>query len=104
MHHATAVYRTTVPQLARAPGPLPNLNLDTGDALRAGTYGPADEAYATLLDRLADRGYADVPSDLRTDILRHFGSLEAAAAVEDDDEREKVTAELARLEASATGK
>jgi hypothetical protein len=52
---------------------LEDMNLDTGKPLRQGDYRLADETYAKLLDKLAERSFANVDPQLRADILRFFG-------------------------------
>jgi hypothetical protein len=53
---------------------LPNDNFDVGHATKAGSYALADEAYAKLLHKLHGR-YADIPQDLRSNILGFYGDL-----------------------------
>jgi hypothetical protein len=53
---------------------LPNENLDMGAATKAGQYKLADAAYAKLLHKLEGH-YADMPQDLRTDILAFYLDL-----------------------------
>ncbi|HUD98351.1 MAG TPA: zinc dependent phospholipase C family protein [Bryobacteraceae bacterium] len=53
---------------------LPNDNLDMGAAAKAGEYKLADTAYAKLLDKLEGH-YADIPQDLRSDILGFYQDL-----------------------------
>ena len=47
---------------------LPNDNFDMGEATRAGKYKLTDAAYAKLLHKLEGH-YADMPQDLRSNIL-----------------------------------
>ena len=63
--------------LADASGPhlnLPNDNFDVGLATQAGKYKLTDGTYAKLLDRLHGH-YADMPQDLRRDILAFYQDL-----------------------------
>jgi hypothetical protein len=53
---------------------LPNFNLDVGDMTTAGKYALTDAAYAKLLHKL-DSHQADMPSDLRSDILGFYQDL-----------------------------
>jgi len=53
---------------------LPNDNLDVGAATKAGEYKLADIAYAKLLNKLQSH-YADMPQDLRGDILAFYRDL-----------------------------
>ena len=53
---------------------LPNDNFDVGEATKAGQYTLTDEAYAKLLHKL-DGHYAEMPDDLRSDILAFYQDL-----------------------------
>jgi hypothetical protein len=53
---------------------LANDNLDMGAANKAGQYKLADTAYAKLLHKLEGH-YADMPQDLRSDILAYYQDL-----------------------------
>jgi hypothetical protein len=59
---------------------LVNLNLDTGKATVRGEYTLADETYDELLDKLADREFADVPAALRTNIVAFYGAADSRVA------------------------
>lgn len=60
---------------------LANLNLDTGKATARGEYTLADETYDELLDKLADREFADVPAALRTNIVAFYGAADSRVAL-----------------------
>jgi len=53
---------------------LPNSNFDMGTATKAGQYKLTDAAYAKLLHKL-EHHYADIPQDLRSDILAFYQDL-----------------------------
>ena len=53
---------------------LPNDNFDMGEATIAGRYKLTDAAYAKLLHKLEGH-YAEIPQDLRTDILAFYQDL-----------------------------
>lgn len=53
---------------------LPNDNLDMGEATKAGQYKLADIAYAKLLNKLEGH-YADMPQDLRNDMIAFYRDL-----------------------------
>ena len=53
---------------------LANTNFDTGKPSAHGDYALADETYADLLDRLAERHFADVPPALRQNILAYYAA------------------------------
>jgi hypothetical protein len=59
-----------------AGGPeLLNQNLDVGGPTIARKYKGADEAYAELLGKLADRQFAGIKPDLRQNILAYYKDL-----------------------------
>jgi len=51
---------------------LRNTDFDTGEPTRRGEYKLADETYAELVDRLKKK--TDVPSGIRADVARFYGS------------------------------
>ena len=51
---------------------LTNTNFDTGRPTAHGEYELADETYAELLDRLADRKFRGTPAALRAHIVRYY--------------------------------
>ena len=61
---------------------LGNPNLDLGRPSRAGEYGPADEAYSRLLDKLGRRDFAGIAPELRRDILAFYAPKGADPDVE----------------------
>jgi hypothetical protein len=54
---------------------LPNVNFDAGETTRLGKYKGADEAYAKLVGKLADRQFAGMKPDLRQNILTFYKEL-----------------------------
>jgi hypothetical protein len=64
-------YRALLTGVASGRLNLPNENLDVGETTKAGGYTLADAAYAKLLRKL-DGHYAEVPQDLRSDILGFY--------------------------------
>jgi hypothetical protein len=79
---------------------LKDVNLDTGEPVIAGQYSLADRAYAQLVQKLADRDFADVPEATRLNILQFYGSRSAAlAAREKPQEWSKTLAAVDRLKA-----
>jgi hypothetical protein len=78
---------------------LPNSNFDVGDATQAGKYKLTDEAYAKLLHKL-DGHYADVPQDLRSDILAFYHDLSLPIATKaNSGDWARLQAELSHLQA-----
>ena len=67
-------YRELLAQTGAGRLLLPNDNFDVGAATRAGQYSLADAAYAKLLHKL-DGHYAEMPQDLRTDVLAFYQDL-----------------------------
>lgn len=68
---------------------LADLCLDTGRPTKPGEYRMADEAYRSLLDKLAERDYAEVPPELRMELVRHLDGVTGLP--------EKTLAQLERL-------
>lgn len=69
---STERYTDAVERLNSGNAPLSNEDLDTGDPSLPGEYRLADKTYAELLDRLADRKFADVPAATTADILNFY--------------------------------
>jgi len=91
-------YRGLLAQVNSGRLNLPNDNFDVGAATKAGKYKLADAAYAKLLHKLKDR-YADLPQDLRRDILAFYQDLSLPIATKNDaGEWVMVEEELNRLD------
>ena len=69
-------YRELLSELREDRLKLPNENFDVGEITGAGSYKLGDRAYAQLLDKL-DGHYADMPPELRLDILLLWRSQRA---------------------------
>jgi Zinc dependent phospholipase C len=54
---------------------LRNTNLDDGRLTEPSEYPYADRAYSRLIEKLADMPRADVPPELRADVLRYYHDL-----------------------------
>jgi len=65
-------YRTLLANVDAGSLDLPNRNIDLGIQVTAGQYEGADLAYDKLLDKLADRKFANVSADLRGNILDYY--------------------------------
>lgn len=85
-------YRELLAGVGRGRLTLPNDNFDVGYATRAGEYTLADAAYAKLLHQL-DGHYADMPQDLRSDILAFYQDLSLPIATK------SIPADWVRLQA-----
>jgi len=66
---------------------LANTDFDTGKPTVAGEYGLTDEAYAKLLDKLAQRNFADMTPALRKDILDFYGTRNVPVFAKKNPER-----------------
>ena len=55
---------------------LPNTDFDTGKPTARGEYSLADVTYDKLLDKLADRGFADIPEALSANIVAYYGAAD----------------------------
>jgi len=76
-----------------------NTNIDVGAITRAGGYKLADAAYAKLLHKL-DGHYADMPQDLRSDILAFYQDLSLPIATKaSESDWARLQEELNHLEA-----
>ena len=67
-------YQTTLRAVGERRLNLANTNFDTGKPSAHGDYALSDETYADLLDRLAERHFADVPQALRQNILAYYNA------------------------------
>jgi hypothetical protein len=74
-------YRALVDAASRNRLSLENRNFDTGRPVKAGDYRLADEAYADLLEKLADREFEGVTAALRRDILGFYANPNPPPAV-----------------------
>jgi zinc dependent phospholipase C len=70
-----SAYRSDLHQAAQKRLILVEDNLDTGDRTAPGQYKLADRAYARLLRELARKNFADVPPELRNDVLSFYSDL-----------------------------
>jgi hypothetical protein len=96
-------YRELLSELQADRLKLPNENFDVGEITGAGSYRLGDRAYAQLLGKL-DGHYADVPPELRLDILAFYGDLSAPVSTKSDSvEWAKVIKELDQLKTAGVG-
>jgi hypothetical protein len=56
---------------------LVNTDFDTGQPTRRGEYSLADDTYDELLGKLADRAFANVSEDLRSNLVAYYGDLDS---------------------------
>ena len=80
---------------------LQNKDFDTGEPTRAGEYKLADQSYAKLLTKLADKNFENLTPDLRRNILAFYGDLNAPIATKKDKEDwRKTLSALEKLKAT----
>ena len=81
---------------------LANTNFDTGQPTARGEYTMADDAYDELLGKLADHDFANIPADLRSDLVAFYGDVDSfPAGTEADVKRSaKIRKYLAQLDAT----
>jgi hypothetical protein len=77
-------YRELLAEVGGSRLALPNDNFDVGEATKAGKYKLTDAAYAKLLHKLQGH-YADLPQDLRSDILAFYRDLSLPIATKTDE-------------------
>lgn len=95
-------FESDLVQLRKGGAPaLPEANLDTGGATKAGNYTLADETYARLLHSLARRHFRGLTPELRKDILSYYAMPDApAVATKHPKKWRKTLRELAALRAA----
>ena len=59
---------------------LANMDFDTGRSTKAGEYGLTDNAYARLLDELAEKNFDSITPELRENILSFYQDPNASVA------------------------
>ena len=80
---------------------LPNCDLDTGNATKAGEYSLTDKAYADLLAKLSARKFDMTSSPLRENILEFYSDPSAPIETRKDPVRwQAVQTDLAELKAA----
>jgi hypothetical protein len=96
-----ARYGAALDALGRGRLDLPNTDFDTGKPSAHGEYPLADETYAELIDRLSQRGFADVSAALRSNITAYYAAAPARTLTRKEAKRmEMVQKQLAALRAS----
>jgi len=97
------LYRTLLGSVDAGKIDLQNKDFDTGEPTRAGEYQLADETYAKLVNKLADKQFEYVTVDLRQNILAFFGDLNAPVFIKrDKDDWRKTLSALEKLKAAPT--
>ena len=80
---------------------LTNTNFDTGRPSAWGDYALADKTYMQFLERLEKHHFADVPPDVRSNLLRFFSSRPADARPNEHPVPRDVQRQLTRLRAAS---
>jgi hypothetical protein len=97
-------YRTLLAKVDAGRLELPNENFDIGEPTAAGKYLGADQAYDHLLGKLADRKFAGVSPELRTNMLGYYQGRKPPASPSTKkaaEEWTKLTGQLDQLQAAA---
>jgi hypothetical protein len=82
---------------------LANQDLDTGDAIRPGTYRLCDETYADLLHQVASAPSTPIPFGIKRDLLAYFADPEKAIYLKREPEKfARMKAELPILTTIST--
>jgi hypothetical protein len=95
-------YRKLLGQAGTGQPDLPNDNFDTGEVTGPGNYRLNDEAYAKLLDALAQHNFTSASSELRAEFLEFYGHPNAPYATKQNPKAwAKVQAQLEQLKKAA---
>jgi hypothetical protein len=100
--HTVDVFRQTLAGAATSRD-LPNLDLDTGDAVYPGTYSLEDYTYADLLHRMTSDPASPVPAGIKRDLIAYFADpVKAKYLQRKTGKLAKVRADLQILETIST--
>jgi hypothetical protein len=80
VNHALDNYKSLLAEVGAKKLSLPNTDFDTGRMTHAGEYVLTDNAYANLLDQLAQRNFERVTPELRDNILAFYSDPSAPIA------------------------
>ena len=74
VNHTVDVFREILNKARNGDTPLTiaNLDLDTGDPARLGSYALADQSYAQLLKRITELPDRSIPDDLKRHLLEYY--------------------------------
>jgi hypothetical protein len=83
---------------------LPNTNFDTGQPAARGEYSLADVTYDELVDKLADRRFADVSAALSANIVGYYGAADPLPGAISDEQRRstRIRLQVASLKATCS--
>jgi hypothetical protein len=97
-------YKAELANVAVGGHELPNENFDLGEPPQPGKYRGADEAYAKLVGKLAEKQFTGMSVDLRQNILAFYREGNQAvltkATMKESADRSKLLDQLDRLKAS----
>jgi hypothetical protein len=97
-------YRSLLADLRKGSVALPNDNFDVGETTARGQYHLADAACGQLLDRLAQKDFAEARPELRTDLLAFYSSPDIPASDKlSEKARARLRADVQKLENIASG-
>jgi hypothetical protein len=98
-------YQAELANVAAGGPELPNENFDLGEPPQAGKYKGADEAYAKLVGKLAEKQFTAMSVELRRNILTFYREsnppVPAQSTVKESADRAKLVDQLDRLKAIA---
>ena len=98
--NTVAQYRAYLRQAQRPELHLENTDCDTGKIASFGEYRLSDATYANLLDKLTDRNFDQVSSELRANILHYYeGATEPASPAGNARLETRVESQIQRLKA-----
>jgi hypothetical protein len=83
---------------------LPNTDFDTGLPTARGEYSLADVTYDELLDKLTDRGFANVPAALSANLVAYYGAADPLPGAMPDQQKRstRTRSEVAQLKATCS--
>jgi hypothetical protein len=87
-------FRQSLDALRGGSARLPNTDFDTGRPTARGEYSLADATYDELLDKLADRGFADLPPDLSANIVAYYGAADPSPVATPDQQKRSTKTRL----------
>jgi hypothetical protein len=107
VNHAVDIYRDQLNKLRTGtdtPLSLINVDLDTGEITKPGTYPLTDKTYAQLLDRLTSNPERTVPPRLKQNIISYYSDPNAPITTKKNRRAwERLTAELQELNQMKVG-
>lgn len=102
VNHTLDTYKNLLAETGVDKLHLANTDFDTGHATHTGEYSLSDDAYAQLLDQLAQHNFDQVTPELRENILSFYGDpVPAGVPKRNPDAWQKTQDELLRLKAFA---